>query len=92
MSGHGRKAVASIRVGEVEVRLARTSEYAKWDRLMRKHHALGFNRFASRGLRYIVEYQGQWAYLLGWQNLTTGRYEPVSKSTLYRIMQHTDPK
>ena len=67
MSAHDCKKSDSIRVGEVTVRLARTSEIAKWDRLMRKHHQLGFKRFAGRGLRYIIEIEGEWVGLSGWQ-------------------------
>ena len=57
----------SFACSDVTVRLARTREHAKWDRLVREHHALGFKRFAGRCLRYIVEYQGQWLCLVGWQ-------------------------
>ncbi len=57
----------SIRAGQVTVRLARNQEIAKWDRRMRDHHQLGFKRFAGRGLRYVVEYQGRWVCLSGWQ-------------------------
>ncbi len=53
--------------GEVTVRLARTSEFARWDRLVRGHHDLGFGRFAGRCLRYIVECDGEWLCLSGWQ-------------------------
>ena len=67
MSSHERKSNQPVRVGEVKVRLARTSEYAKWDRLMREHHDLGFKRFAGRSVRYIVEYEGRWVCLSGWQ-------------------------
>ena len=67
MNEHGRKNNPPIQAGEVKVRLARTSEYPKWDRLMRQHHQLGFKRFAGRGLRYIVEYKGRWVCLSGWQ-------------------------
>lgn len=28
----------------------------------------------------------------GWRNPKTSRYEPVSKSTLHRVIQHTDPE
>ncbi len=57
----------SFTCSDVTVRLARTREHAKWDRLVREHHALGFKRFAGRCLRYMVEYQGQWLCLVGWQ-------------------------
>ena len=76
MSEHERRSNSFIRVGEVTVRLARSVEYAKWDRLMRSHHALGFKRFAGRGLRYIVEYQGRWVCLCGWQ---TGSFKSAAR-------------
>ena len=67
MSGHGRNFSNAIEAGEVTVRLARTSEHAKWDQLMRQRHGLGFKRFAGRSLRYLVEYAGRWVCLSGWQ-------------------------
>ena len=44
-------------------------ELAKWDELMHTHHELGFRRFVGRGLRYIVERDGQWLCLAGWQTV-----------------------
>ena len=76
MSGHGRKSNPPIRAGQVKVRLARTSEHAKWDRLMRQHHDLGFKRFAGRGLRYIVEHEDRWLCLSGWQ---TGAFKSAAR-------------
>ena len=76
MSGHGRKSNPPIRAGQVKVRLARTSEHARWDRLMRQHHHLGFKRFAGRGLRYIVEYEDRWVCLSGWQ---TGAFKSAAR-------------
>ncbi len=76
MNSHDRRTSKSIRTGEVTVRLARTSEFAKWDRLMRTHHDLGFKRFAGRSLRYIVEYKGQWVCLCGWQ---TGSFKSAAR-------------
>ena len=67
MNTHDRQSGSPIREGEVTVRLAATKEFARWDRLMRRHHDLGFRRFAGRGLRYICEYQGRWIALSGWQ-------------------------
>ena len=67
MSGDGYKLNRVIRTGEVNVCLARTSENAKWDRLMREHHDLGFKRFASCSLRFIAEHDGRWVCLCGWQ-------------------------
>lgn len=52
---------------ETVVRLTRPEERPLWDRLMHKHHYLGFRQFAGRGLRYVVEWEGQWLALLGWQ-------------------------
>ncbi len=57
----------SIRTGGVSVHLAGRHEFAKWDELMRTHHELGFRRFVGRGLRHIVERDGQWLCLAGWQ-------------------------
>lgn len=56
-----------IRASEYTVRLAQPGEHERWDELMRRHHELGFERFAGRGLRYIVERAGQWLCLAGWQ-------------------------
>ncbi len=76
MSREDRKTSNSIRTGEVEVRLARTSEFAKWDRLMCEHHDLEFKRFAGRGLRYVAEYKGHWVCLSGWQ---TGSFKSAAR-------------
>jgi len=67
MRSHDQGVAAPIGPGEVSVRLAGTGEFAKWDRLMRRHHRLGFRRFAGRGLRYICEGRGRWLALSGWQ-------------------------
>ena len=53
---------------EVTVRLARPQERVRWDQTVDQHHYLGFKRFAGRGLRYIVEWRGQWLALAGWQS------------------------
>ena len=53
---------------DVSVRLARSDERARWDRLMDQHHHLGFKRFAGRGLRYVFEWRGQRVGLAGWQS------------------------
>jgi len=76
MSGHGLNLSHAIEVGEVTVRLARTGEHAKWDRLMRQHLGLGFNRFAGRSLRYILEYAGRWVCFSGWQ---TGSFKSAPR-------------
>ena len=50
------------------MRLARPEERVRWDQRVDQHHYLGFKRFAGRGLRYIVEWRGQWLALAGWQS------------------------
>ena len=67
MNTHERQAATPIKADEITVRLATNREIPRWDRLMRKHHKLGFNRFAGRGLRYVVEYRDRWIALSGWQ-------------------------
>ena len=76
MSDHDRKPNPPIRAEQVKVRLARTSEHAKWDPLMRQRHDLEFNPFAGRSLRYIVEYEGRWVCLSGWQ---TGAFKSAAR-------------
>ena len=76
MTEHERKVNQAIQAGEIKVRLAGVGEYAKWDRMMHRHHALGFKRFAGRGLRYIAEYRGQWVCLSGWQ---TGSFKSAAR-------------
>ena len=53
---------------DVSVRLARPDERTRWDALMDQHHYLGFKRFAGRGLRYVFEWRGHRADLVGWQS------------------------
>ena len=57
-----------FRLADVEVRLATAQERVDWDGVMNAHHYLGFQRFASRGLRYVAVWRGQWVALAGWQN------------------------
>ncbi len=57
-----------FRLDDVVIRLARPEERTRWDELVDRHHYLGFNRFAGRGLRYIFEWHGQWIGLAGWQS------------------------
>ena len=35
---------------------------------MDQHHHLDFKRFASRGMRYVVDWRGQWVGLAGWKS------------------------
>lgn len=53
-------------VGQVEVRLARPEEEARWEELMVQHHYLKSARMVGEQLRYVVEHQGEWLALLGW--------------------------
>ncbi len=76
MSDHDRKPNPPIRAEQVKVRLARTSEHAKWDLLMRQHDDLEFKRFAGHSLRYFVEYEGRWVCLSGWQ---TGAFKSAAR-------------
>lgn len=53
-------------VEQIEVRLVRPEEEARWEELMAKHHYLKSARMVGEQLRYVAEYQGQWLALLGW--------------------------
>lgn len=53
-------------VGQIEVRLVRPEEEARWDELMTRHHYLKSARMVGEQLRYVAEHQGQWLALLGW--------------------------
>ena len=54
-------------VSDVTVRLAKPAERLTWDQLVNTYHALGFNKFTGRGLRYVGDWKGQWIALAGWQ-------------------------
>jgi hypothetical protein len=51
---------------EVRIRLVQPEEEAEWNRLMAENHYLKTARMVGEQLRYVAEYQGQWAALLGW--------------------------
>ena len=53
-------------VEQIQVRLVRLEEEARWDELMSQHHYLKSARMVGEQLRYVAEYQGQWLALLGW--------------------------
>lgn len=53
-------------VEQIQVRLVRDQEQARWDELMSQHHYLKSARMVGEQLRYVAEYQGQWLALLGW--------------------------
>jgi hypothetical protein len=53
-------------VKQIEVRLVRPEEEARWEQLMIEHHYLKSARMVGEQLRYVAEYQGQWLALLGW--------------------------
>jgi len=61
------KAKGSVVLSEVLVRPIWSHERERWDRLMRRHHYLGFKRTAGRALRQVAEYRGRWVALLLWQ-------------------------
>jgi len=52
----------------VQVRPATVAEWALWDRLMHKHHYLGFQGMIGESLRFIAVYQHRWLALLGWSS------------------------
>jgi hypothetical protein len=53
-------------VRRVEVRLVAASERALWNRLMKRHHYLGFHSLIGQSLRYVAVHEGRWLALLGW--------------------------
>jgi hypothetical protein len=53
-------------VEQIEVRLVRAEEVARWEELMCQHHYLKSARMVGEQLRYVAEYQGQWMALVGW--------------------------
>lgn len=50
----------------VEVRPIERSERALWDRLMRRHHYLGFSGIAGESMRHVAVFHGRWLALVGW--------------------------
>ena len=53
-------------VEQIQVRLVRPEEEARWDELIIQHHYLKSARMVGEQLRYVAEFQGQWLALLGW--------------------------
>jgi len=53
-------------VKQIEVRLVRAEEAARWEELVIQHHYLKSARMVGEQLRYVAEYEGQWLALLGW--------------------------
>ena len=51
---------------EVEVRVVRREEEARWNALLRTHHYLGFRNFCGRRLRHVAVQGDRWLALLGW--------------------------
>ena len=51
---------------QIEVRLVRPDEEARWDQLISEHHYLKSARMVGEQLRYVAEHQGQWLALVGW--------------------------
>lgn len=64
----GERSAAAV-VREVSVRAVRDAEErVRWDRLMDRHHYLGFRCLFGGGVRHVAEdAQGRWLALLGWQ-------------------------
>ncbi len=56
-----------IDLSTVTVRPILADERPRWDKLMARHHYLGFNRTVGRSLRQIAEVRGRWLALLCWQ-------------------------
>lgn len=57
---------ADIPLREVEVRLVRPDEVARFSSLLRRHHYLGFKKMCGRRLRHVSVHRGCWLALLGW--------------------------
>lgn len=53
-------------VDSVEVRVVSRAQRPLWDRLMSRHHYLGFNSMVGESLRYVAVYKEHWVALLGW--------------------------
>lgn len=58
----------AARIGrkELAVRLVRREERARWAKLMRQHHYMGFERIIGECLCYVASVRDEWAALLGW--------------------------
>jgi hypothetical protein len=58
----------SVPIGrkELAVRLVRREERARWGKLMRQHHYLGFDGIIGESLCYVAMVRDEWAALLGW--------------------------
>jgi hypothetical protein len=50
----------------LEVRLITPDEFSEWERLMTRHHYLGYRRIVGESLRYVALLDGCWVALLGW--------------------------
>ncbi len=53
-------------VRHVEIRLVAPTERSVWNRLMKRHHYLGFQSIVGQSLRYVAVHEGRWMALLGW--------------------------
>ena len=65
----GRSSARGLALSEVSVRPAvGGAERAEWDRLMERHHYLGFRCLFGGGVRHVAETaDGRWLALAGWQ-------------------------
>ncbi|MCJ7685251.1 MAG: DUF4338 domain-containing protein [Desulfobacteraceae bacterium] len=50
------------------VRPIKAGERTEWDRLMSKHHYLGFKALVGESIRYVAELNNIWFALLGWSS------------------------
>ena len=50
------------------VRPIKSGERTEWDRLMSKHHYLGFKSLVGESIRYVAELNNIWCALLGWSS------------------------
>ena len=48
------------------VRTVRPDDEERWNRLMRKHHYLGFRNFCGNCLRQVAVLGERWLALVGW--------------------------
>ncbi|MHB1421563.1 MAG: ISAs1 family transposase [Bacillota bacterium] len=54
------------KVTEIELRPIHPIEEEKWNKLMKQHHYLGFERLTGETLKYVAIAEGEWIALIGW--------------------------
>ena len=66
--GANQAEIGTLSLGEVHVRPVRgIEEQRRWDRLVARHHYLGFKGFYGRALRHVAVIGDTWLALVGWQ-------------------------